>query len=117
MTIKADTEFIFSHKLCVENAKVQSEQIYISKAMVLSKSIPQKVCTFADDRRDGEKNINFLRRKKKTLLKCFQGSPKIVYSYSKNYINSSYSQIILKTLPIRFTVKFNNHFAIIKTYK
>ncbi len=117
LSLQADTEFIFSHRLCVENAKVVSEEIYISRAMV-EKNLPmQKICRIKNDLRKNEKVIYFLRRNKNKLLTCFQKNVHIVNFYQVDTLKGLYSQTVLKTVPLRFTVEFNNHFAIIKTFK
>ncbi len=117
LNIQADTEFIYSHKLRIENATVVGESIYISKAMTITNRSSKKECIIKDDRKKSEKTIDFLKRNSENLSKCFQKYPKIFNSYMEKHNNSIKEQITLKTIPVRFTVEFNNHFAIIKTFK
>ncbi len=114
--LKADTEFIFSYRLCVENAQAVDEELYVSRAMTQT-NLPKKVvCKIKKKLKKNETILEFLKNNKLSLLKCFQKRTRYVNSYSINSLNHEYSQITVKTLPIRFTVKFNNDFAIISTF-
>ena len=113
---KASTEFIFSYKLCTQNSQVTNEQFYISKAMVLSNKATQKVCILP--KKDATlTTLKYLKQHKYKLLECFKKSSILLNSNSTNFLHDSYSQITIRTIPIRFTVKFNNGFGIIGTFK
>jgi len=115
--LQADAEFIFSYKLCVENAQAVNEQIYISRAMTITNAQKKFVCKINQKLKKNETILKYLRNNKQSLLKCFQKNTKYINSFYEGNLKNSYSQITIKTAPIRFTVKFNNDFAIIDTFK
>ncbi len=114
--LKADAEFIFSYKLCVENAQAIDEKLYISRAMIQTGLPTKSICKIDKKLKENETVLQFLKNNKSSLLKCFQEKTRYINSYAENSLNHEYSQITVKTAPIRFTVKFNNGFAIINTF-
>ncbi len=77
---------------------------------------PTKVVCKLPKKRKNAKMIEYLKRYRYKLLKCFKKKRVFVNSSSLNTIKNSYSQTTIKTEPIRFTVKFNNGFGIISTF-
>jgi len=92
------------------------DDIYISKAMTLTKSKKKKLCIIKNKKRKREKIISYLRRNKNELIQCFQKKEKKINSFYENNNKNSYSYITIKTIPIRFTVNFNHDFAIISIF-
>ncbi len=95
---------------------VVCDDIYISKAMILTKSKTIKLCTIKKKKKKKEKIISYLRRNKNELIQCFQKKEKKINSFYENNNQDSYSYITVKTIPIRFTVNFNHDFAIISIF-
>ncbi len=84
--------------------------------MVLSNKSTKKICSLPK-KTENISTLKYLKKYKYKLLECFKKNSVFVNSSYTNLLHKSYSQITIKSEPIRFTVKFNNGFGIISTFK
>ncbi len=115
--LKADAEFIISYKLRTQNSYVANESFYISKAMVSTIKPTKKICTLPRKKDKHLSILKYLQKHKYKLLQCFKHKKVFVNYNDINKLDKSHSQTTLRYEPIRFTVKFNNGFGIISTFK
>ena len=115
--LNADTEFILSYKLRTQNSYVINESFYISKAMTLTNKPTYKICKLPKRKDNNITTLKYLKRYRYRRLECFKQKKVYINYKDTNKLHKSYSQTTLRYEPIRFTVKFNDGFGIIYTFK
>ncbi|RAZ50646.1 hypothetical protein [Campylobacter hyointestinalis] len=107
-------EFIFWAKYSSSNNLIKSQNIAISKAMVLSPAHRKTfLCEIDSFKFENESTLSFLKRNQEKLFECFDSSDILLNDTIKLNMNHIYSHTSVTLLPIRFIVDFKPLGAII----
>ncbi|WP_185940081.1 hypothetical protein [Campylobacter hyointestinalis] len=107
MFVFGGEEFIFWAKYSSSNNLIKSQNIAISKAMVLSPTYRRTfLCEIDSFKFENESTLSFLKRNQEKLFECFASSDILLNDTVKLNMNRIYSHTSVTLLPIRFIVDF-----------